>query len=370
MKFEPSVLEDKRAWLLIKDLLGGRIKELEPAIDFTSPYGFRYPEAEMLLEASIKETVEKLQKLFSSGILEAQLVDTILLCSSCQSPQIHPQHMCPHCESRRIVRSEIIEHFPCGHIGPREDFKGSKGILQCPKCKKTLEGEKQDYQVQDSVQCQDCKRHFSEPRLVFQCFKCHSIITPNRTNQQPIFKYHLNPEYRGEIIHFLGYHPEPESERPTRQKDREALDAMDRRILNMLQADARQSFRTVARKLKVSDATIRDRVARLQKNEIIKAFTALVNPQRAGMELICLIQLKIAVKSQAQLLKELTNISEIKLVIETTESQNIFLLATFPSRIALNDFLNKHIRAKPEILLNSVSIALSLHKFDWKILFE
>jgi len=99
---------------------------------------------------------------------------------------------------------------------------------------------------------------------------------------------------------------------------------MDRRILNMLQADARQSFRTVARKLKVSDATIRDRVARLQKNEIIKAFTALVDPQRAGMDLICLIQLRIAIKSQSRLLKELTSISEIKLAIETAENQNIF----------------------------------------------
>jgi len=96
----------------------------------------------MLLEANTKETVDKLQKLFPSGFLEAQLVDTILLCSTCQPPQIHPQHMCPHCESRRIVHSDVIEHFPCCYIGSREDFKGSKGSLLCPKWKKALEGER------------------------------------------------------------------------------------------------------------------------------------------------------------------------------------------------------------------------------------
>jgi DNA-binding Lrp family transcriptional regulator len=370
LKFEPSVLEDRRSWLLIKDLLGGRIKELNPIIDSTSQFGFRYPEAETLLEASATETVERLQKLYSAGILEAELVDTVLLCSTCQSTDIRPKHICPHCKSNRLVHLEIIEHFPCGYIGPRETYKEIKGQFRCPSCKNLLEGEKQDHQLQNGIQCLDCKRFALEPRLLFHCFKCHNISSSTELKQQPIFKFFLNLEYRGDIIHYLGYHPEPESERLTRHKYPVKIDAIDKRILNILQADARQSFRTVARKLKVSDATIRDRITRLQKNGIIKGFTTLVDPQKVGMELICLIQLEVAPKQLSQILQNLANIGDVKLVMETTEGQNIQLLATFPSRATLNDFLNDNIRSHPNIKLHTISVAVALHKLDWKIHFD
>ena len=139
---------------------------------------------------------------------------------------------------------------------------------------------------------------------------------------------------------------------------------MDRRILNILQRDARLSFRNVARRLKVSDATVRSRVARLEKNNIIKGFSALVDPQRVGMEIIGLVHLEVTAEVQAKLTETLNAIDEVKLVMETGEQQNLILFVAFPTRDALNQFLEQHIRGKAGIQLLTVTVALGLLKYD------
>jgi DNA-binding Lrp family transcriptional regulator len=192
-------------------------------------------------------------------------------------------------------------------------------------------------------------------------------MATNEPSEQLIYSYRLNMEHRGDIIHYLGYHPIPESERPTREKHRLGLDDLDRRILNIMQEDARLSFRTVARRLRVSDATIRDRVTRLQENDIIKAFTVLVDPQKAGMEVTCLIQLEVRPEQVPSTVASLSSVDEVKLVMETGERQNVVVLAMFPDRAALNQFLDKAIRGQPGVQLSNVTITLNLRKFDWLI---
>jgi Lrp/AsnC family transcriptional regulator for asnA, asnC and gidA len=182
-----------------------------------------------------------------------------------------------------------------------------------------------------------------------------------------MYVYRLNLEHRGDIIHYLGYHPAPEAERPSRRKHRIDIDKLDRRILNILQRDGRLSFRNVARRLKVSDATVRSRVARLEENHIIKGFSVQVDPQQAGMEVIGLVHLEVDGEVQAHFTETLNAIDEVKLVMETGERQNFILLVTFPSRDALNEFLDKRIRGKSGIQLLTVTLALGLLKYNWMI---
>lgn len=320
-----------------------------------------------MLEANPKDTVDRLEQLHAAGILEAELVDTIFTCSACKSPDLHPQQICPSCDGSRLVPLEIIEHFTCGHISPRSEFETEKGDLRCPSCGKKLEAEQRDYKIEKAIQCLDCKNLAQKPKLVFRCFKCQAISSDDKLRQHPLNIYRLNMIHRGDIIHYLGYHPTPEAEKPSRLKHRKDLDDVDRRILNILQKDARLSFRNVARKLRVSDATIRHRVARLQKEKVITNFTTLLDPQKAGMEVICLVHLEVKTKAANKLVHNLTTTDEVKLVMETGERQNLIVLAVFPTRQALNDFLDQYIRNQPGVQLDTVTVALNLRKFDWMI---
>jgi DNA-binding Lrp family transcriptional regulator len=188
--------------------------------------------------------------------------------------------------------------------------------------------------------------------------------------EQAVYVYRLNMAHRGDIIHYLGFHPTPEAEKPSRRKHRVDLDDVDRRILNILQRDARLSFRNVARRLKVSDATVRSRVSRLKQNNVIKGFTTLVDPQEVGMEVIALIQLEVDTQLLTKLTADLRAVEEVKLVMEAGDRANLILLVSFLTREALNAFLDDHIRGNPGVQLLSVTLALGLRKYDWMIQFQ
>ncbi|MBI2129891.1 Lrp/AsnC family transcriptional regulator [Candidatus Woesearchaeota archaeon] len=55
------------------------------------------------------------------------------------------------------------------------------------------------------------------------------------------------------------------------------MDAVDHRIIQMLKEDARMPFLQIAKKLKVSEGTIRKRVAKMINEGVIKKFTAVLS---------------------------------------------------------------------------------------------
>ena len=74
------------------------------------------------------------------------------------------------------------------------------------------------------------------------------------------------------------------------------LDKLDRKIVQLFQADGRRSFSSIARELDVSETAIRTRVGFLQKNNNLK-FLAVIDPTRAGYA--CWAMLGIKVESGA-----------------------------------------------------------------------
>ena len=56
------------------------------------------------------------------------------------------------------------------------------------------------------------------------------------------------------------------------------LDALDRKILNILIGNARFSYRQIAQKVHVSAATVMTRVKILEAKGVITAYTTILNP--------------------------------------------------------------------------------------------
>ncbi|MHC1623001.1 MAG: Lrp/AsnC family transcriptional regulator [Candidatus Methanospirareceae archaeon] len=61
------------------------------------------------------------------------------------------------------------------------------------------------------------------------------------------------------------------------------MDELDKKILKELQLDARQSFTKIAQKIKISTATVSDRVKKLTEKGIICGYTAILNTSEIGM---------------------------------------------------------------------------------------
>jgi Transcriptional regulators len=68
------------------------------------------------------------------------------------------------------------------------------------------------------------------------------------------------------------------------------LDAIDRRILRVLQQDGRVSNTDLANKIGMPPTSLGDRLRRLQRNGYILGFSAKLNPQQLGFGLLVFIE--------------------------------------------------------------------------------
>jgi DNA-binding Lrp family transcriptional regulator len=66
------------------------------------------------------------------------------------------------------------------------------------------------------------------------------------------------------------------------------LDELGLKIIGELQEDARQSFREIGRKLKVSEGTVRNRVKGLVTGNTMK-ISAIPNPEKLGLNFMCIM---------------------------------------------------------------------------------
>ncbi len=90
-------------------------------------------------------------------------------------------------------------------------------------------------------------------------------------------------------------------------------DAIDRRLLALLQANARESTTTLARKLGIARTTVQERIARLQRNGTISGYTVVLHrdPHQSYAEVVILIS--VPHRRQRAVIEQLRDLPEIKL---------------------------------------------------------
>jgi Lrp/AsnC family transcriptional regulator for asnA, asnC and gidA len=96
------------------------------------------------------------------------------------------------------------------------------------------------------------------------------------------------------------------------------LDDVDRHILNLLQDNARRSFKEIAEEVKVSEATVFVRVKKLIKNSVIKSYKAIVDPKQVGKGTLAFVMLKANPNVYTKVLPTLVNMDEIYEIFDVT----------------------------------------------------
>ena len=71
------------------------------------------------------------------------------------------------------------------------------------------------------------------------------------------------------------------------------LDKLDRRILAMLQKDARRSAELVGAEVGLSASAVQRRIARLREEGVIAAEVAVVDPKRVGRPLSLIVEIEV-----------------------------------------------------------------------------
>ena len=68
------------------------------------------------------------------------------------------------------------------------------------------------------------------------------------------------------------------------------MDEIDSKILRRLLTDARSSYRKIAFELGISPPTVLNRISRLERDEVIKSYSAMVDYAKIGFDLTAVIE--------------------------------------------------------------------------------
>jgi len=92
------------------------------------------------------------------------------------------------------------------------------------------------------------------------------------------------------------------------------LDAIDRKLLNILQENSRITIRELSEKLHLSTTPIHERIKKLEKSGYIKKYCTAINPKLIGKNLIIYISVSINEHSKAaidEFEKEMEKLDEV-----------------------------------------------------------
>lgn len=92
------------------------------------------------------------------------------------------------------------------------------------------------------------------------------------------------------------------------------LDATDRELLALLQANARESVTTLAKKLGIARTTVIARMERLQTSGVITGYSVRLNQATLEKSLQAYVGLSVQPRAGRDVLKRLARMPEIKLV--------------------------------------------------------
>ncbi|MCU1623455.1 MAG: lrp 1 [Frankiales bacterium] len=147
-----------------------------------------------------------------------------------------------------------------------------------------------------------------------------------------------------------------------------ALDAMDRRIIKLLQQDGRLSNTVIARELNVTETTIRKRINQLLDDGFMN-IVAVPTPAAVGMNLSAIIGVSVDLKALHAVGEAIRAYPQVRYVGMSAGRYDLMVEAFFTSQDKLLDFVTDELGTLNGIQDIETSVILKVVKFsyEWEI---
>ena len=119
------------------------------------------------------------------------------------------------------------------------------------------------------------------------------------------------------------------------------LEKTDKNILNILVDNSRLSLRQIAKKANVSVATVMHHIKKLEKDGIIKKYTAKFDYEKAGYDVEVMIEIRISKGKLFEVERKIAVHPNVFAVYDITGAFDALVLARFPTRRQMDNFLKK-----------------------------
>lgn len=145
------------------------------------------------------------------------------------------------------------------------------------------------------------------------------------------------------------------------------MDDLDRKIVNILNRDARKSLREIAEEIDVSVTTVANHVSKMEREGLIQQYVPVIDYEKLGYDLTALIGLKIAHNALLEVQSALANDKRVFGVYDVTGEWDSIVIARFKGRKDLDNFI-KHTLDIDGIERTYTQIVLNVLKDEKRVL--
>ena len=142
------------------------------------------------------------------------------------------------------------------------------------------------------------------------------------------------------------------------------LDKIDQKIIQELQEDGRKSYREIARKLCVTEGTIRARVRNLRSDNILK-ITAVLDPSKLGYDFVCIMGLEVRLTDLEQIGDKLAQSPNVYYLSDTTGHFDLVAILLFHTAQELADFVRGTLSKMPGVIKTDTFVNMNIRKNPW-----
>ena len=139
-------------------------------------------------------------------------------------------------------------------------------------------------------------------------------------------------------------------------------DDLDRQLLSLLQANAREPVSSLARKLAVARSTVHERITRLERAGVIEGYCVVLSQNPAERNAQALVLLAVTQQQSRKVVARLQTYPEIKVCLAVSGEYDMFLTVEAPQLEDLDALLDE-IAEIPGIE-RSRSVIVLARKFD------
>ena len=119
------------------------------------------------------------------------------------------------------------------------------------------------------------------------------------------------------------------------------LDALDMRILRLLNADARKSFRDIAKEVDASISTVSNRIRKLEQGGVISGYVPILNESTLGYDVLAVVGVKIHKGKLLEVQRRIAKDERVTHVYDVTGEWDSILVVRLKATRELDAFIKR-----------------------------
>ncbi len=142
------------------------------------------------------------------------------------------------------------------------------------------------------------------------------------------------------------------------------IEKKDVKILSLLQHNARIPISEISKNVGLSENGVRYRIEKLQKEDFIKDYEVILNPESFGKNVLALFNIMLEPKKVKNAIEKISLIEQFTNIYQTTGKYNLLARGLFNDEAELSDFINNELLPKYPVKEYNVEIVINVIKED------